>query len=340
MNAHKDSASGPVEVGEGTFRYRVVENWPSLPADFDLVEVASVATDSRGRVYLFNRGQHPVAVFNSEGELLDTWGEDGFARAHGLTIGPDDALYCVDDLDHTLKKFSTDGRLLMTVGERGRFSDTGATTVDYRDIIRSGPPFNFPTNVALDSAGDLYVADGYGNARIHKFSATGELMFSWGEPGSGPGEFQIPHGIAIDGKGLVYVADRENSRIQRFSPNGRFVDEWTDVARPCDLFIGEDGTVYVAELGFRAGIWPGSEPYPPRATGGRVSIFDSNGRLRSQWGGGENPCAPGDFFAPHGLCVDAIGDIYVSEVTVSAGGNRGLVSRDCHCIQKFERLPA
>jgi DNA-binding beta-propeller fold protein YncE len=317
----------------------VASDWPALPAGMDLVEVTGVATDSLGRVYVFNRGQHPVAIFSAQGDFISSWGESVFVRPHGITIGPDDAVYCVDDLDHTVKKFTPEGQLILTLGTSGQFSDTGATTVDFRNIQRAGPPFNFPTNLAISATGDLYIADGYGNARIHRFSGDGELLTSWGEPGSGPGQFHVPHGIAIDQQGTVYVADRENSRLQMFTANGEFLNEWTSIARPCQVFIDGHSNVYVAELGYRAGMWPGTHPPTPTATGGRMSIFDLNGRLLARWGGGDHPCAPGDFFAPHDVWVDSRGDIYVGEVTMSAGGNRGLVDPHCHCLQKFVRLP-
>jgi DNA-binding beta-propeller fold protein YncE len=276
-----------------------------------------------------------VVVLSRDGEFLHSWGEGAFQRAHGITIGPDDMVWCVDDYDHTVKKFSTDGLLQGTLGVSGRFSDTGATTVDFRTIRRSGPPFNFPTNLAIGPAGDLYVSDGYGNARVHRFSPDGRLIASWGEPGGEPGHFRIPHGIAVDPQGRAYVADRENSRIQRFSSEGDYLDEWSDVARPCEVFVDRCGIVYVAELGYRAGMWPGTTAPHHGATGGRVSIFDGEGRLLARFGGGDNPCAPGDFFAPHDIWVDSRGDLYVSEVVMSAGGNRGMVSRDCHTVQKF-----
>ena len=333
--AGENLANESVEVGDGAFRYRVSEDWPRLPADWDWVEVAGVAIDSQDRVFVFNRGSHPVAVFSPEGELLDTWGEQVIARAHGITIGPDDVVYCVDDLDHTVKGFSATGELLLTLGTSGQSSDTGATTVDYRTIRRAGRPFNFPTNLAVAPHGDLYVTDGYGNARVHQFSAEGEFKRSWGEPGSGPGQFQVPHGIAVDRQGIVYVADRENSRVQLFSAGGQYLSQWSHIARPCQVFIDRDDNVFVAELGYRAGMWPGTEPPSPSATGGRVSVLDLHGNRIAQWGGGDDPCAPGDFFAPHDICCDSRGSVYVGEVIQSAGGNRGLVSPSCHCLQKF-----
>jgi DNA-binding beta-propeller fold protein YncE len=331
--------SGPAGASTGDcrdFGYQADDRWAKLPPGWGWQEVAGVAADSQDRVYVFSRGEHPVMVFAPDGALLGSWGEGLFARPHGITIGPDDAVWCTDDCDHTVRKFTSGGTLLLTLGESGRASDTGATSMDYRTIIRAGPPFHYPTNLAVAPGGELYVSDGYGNARVHKFSPEGRLLLSWGAPGAGPGQFHLPHGIAVDRDGTVYVADRENSRVQLFTPEGEYLAEWTDVARPCQVFVATDN-VYVAELGFRAGMWPGTAAGAD-APGGRVSVFDRQGGLLARWGGGRNPCAPGDFFAPHGICVDPRGDVYVGEVVMSGGGNRGLVSPDCHALQKFIRV--
>ena len=324
-------------VGPERFLYEADAAWERRPEGYAWLEAVAVAVDSRDRVYVFHRGERPVMVFDRDGSYLHAWGEGLFARPHGVTIAPDDSVWCVDDFDHTCRKFSPAGELLMTLGTSGKPSDTGATSVDYRTILRAGPPFHFPTNLAIAPSGEIYVADGYGNARIHHFSPDGRLLQSWGSPGAGLGEFHVPHGIAIDRRGIVYVADRENSRIQRFSPDGVFVDEWTDVARPCQVAFDADENVYVAELGYRAGMWPGTSAPSPQATGGRVSVFDPSGNLLARWGGGDNPTATGDFFAPHGIAVDSRGDVYVAEVAMSAGGNRGLVDPTCHTLQKFTR---
>ncbi|HKB06074.1 MAG TPA: peptidyl-alpha-hydroxyglycine alpha-amidating lyase family protein [Gemmataceae bacterium] len=321
------------------FGYAADDRWAKLPPGITWREVAAVATDSRDRVFVFNRGEHPLLVFDPDRNLLASWGEGLFIRPHGLTIGPDDSVYCTDDQAHVVHKFTPDGRLRFTLGTKGQPSDTGATSIDFRTIRQSGPPFHYPTNLALSPAGDLYVADGYGNARVHVFDPTGRLRFSWGEPGGGLGQFRIPHGIAIAPDGTVYVADRENSRVQLFTPDGRHLTEWTDVARPTQVCIDRAGDVYVSELGYRAGMWPGTTAPYPDAPGGRMSVFDPSGRLKARWGGGRDPCAAGDFFAPHDVCVDSHGNIYVAEVVWSAGGNRGLVPADCHALQKFTRRP-
>jgi len=317
------------------FGFEPDDRWAKLPPEITWPEVAAVATDSRDRVYVFNRGKVPVLIFDPDGTLLASWGQGLFARPHGLTIGPDNAVYCTDDQGHVVSKFTSDGHLLWSLGTKDRPSDTGATSIDFRTITHAGPPFHYPTNLAVSPEGELYISDGYGNARVHKFAADGRLLFSWGEPGTGPGQFRVPHGITVDRDGTVFLADRENSRVQLFAPDGRYLSEWTDLARPSQVFIDRSGDVFVAELGFRAGMWPGTTlPYPD-APGGRLSVFDRTGRLRARWGGGEDPCAPGDFFAPHDVCVDSRGNVYVAEVVWSAGANRGQVAADCHSLQKF-----
>jgi DNA-binding beta-propeller fold protein YncE len=320
------------------FRSRVDENWPRFPGDGPDGEAVAVACDSRGRVFVFLRGPRPVQVFEPDGTFAAAWGEGLFLRPHGIFIGPDDTVYCADDFDHTVRAFTPEGRLQLTLGTSGSPSDTGATSTDYRTIRRAGAPFHYPTNLAVGPAGDLYVADGYGNARIHRFAPDGRLLQSWGEPGSGPGQFHIPHGLAVARDGTILVADRENSRVQLFSADGAYRGEWTDVARPCQVAIDREGCIFVAELGFRAGRWPGTGSAEPGAPGGRVSVFDLGGRLQARWGGGDNPCAPGDFFAPHGIWVDGHGAVYVAEVALSAGGRAGLVPKSCHTLQKFVRL--
>ncbi len=341
MSTHEaKTTDSPPIVGDGAFRYRAVAGWAQLPPGWNFVDAVGVATDSKGNVLVFNRGGHPVIVFDRDGRFLRSWGEGQFVRPHGITIGPDDAVYCVDDFDHTVHKYTLDGQRLFTLGTSGQRSDTGATTIDYRNIRRAAGPFNLPTNLALAPNGEMYISDGYGNARVHRFSPDGQWMASWGEPGAGPGQFHVPHGIAVDRHATVYVADRENSRLQLFSAAGEYVAEWTDVARPCQVFIDAADNVFVAELGYRAGMFPGNEPPPGSPTGGRASVFDSVGKLQARWGGGDNPCTPGDFFAPHDVWVDRFGDLYIGEVTYSAGGNRGLVPADCPPLQKFIRIPS
>lgn len=336
--------------GNGEYRYTLVEGWEQLPRGWTHADVAGVATDAEDRVYLFTRLTARVIVYDRDGRSVRSWGEDVFqdrplASPHGITIGPDGAVWCVDDGNHTVKKFTPDGEPLLTLGNPGMPSDTGyvgpqpgiSGSTLLGTIRRGGPPFNCPTNLAFAPSGDFYVSDGYGNARVHHFSADGSLIDSWGQPGTGPGQFNLPHGIGVHQDGRVFVADRENDRIQIFSPDGVYLDEWLDVQRPTHLLVGADGVVHVAELWRRVGevsqrLGPATVNYP-----GRISVLGRDGGVLARWRGG-NPCDPGSLCAPHGLAIDSRGDLYVGEVTHAFAVSRGAVPPDCHTFQKFARV--
>jgi sugar lactone lactonase YvrE len=323
--------------GTGAFTYEVATGWERLPAGWAHGDVADVAVDSRGRVYIFNRGEHPVIVYESDGTFVGSWGEGKFTKPHGITIGPDDSVYCVDDGAHAVYKYTTAGQLLLTLGSPGIPCDNGYVLGQYLSVNASGPPFNRPTALAVGPNGDLYVTDGYGNARVHCFSSKGDLTFSWGEPGEGPGQFHIPHSITLTPANHLLVADRENSRIQQFDLSGAYLGEWTDTCRPDGVAVDRDGYVYVCDLGLRAGRYPTT---PPRTHGdppSRMSVFSPTGELLTRWGS-TDPCIPGSFFAAHGIAIDSAGDIYVVEVNYTGGGNAGLIPLDCHTVQKFVRI--
>ncbi len=323
-------------VGVGRFTYRVDEGWEQLPPGWDHLDVAGVAVDSQDQVYVFNRGAHPVIVYDRAGNFLRAWGEGVIASAHGITIGPDDAVYCVDVAGHSVRKFTTRGELELTIGTPGVPSETGATT-DYRTITHGGAPFHRPTNLAISRGGNLYVSDGYLNARVHCFDPNGVLLFSWGEPGNGPGQFNLPHALAIGDDDRVFVADRENSRLQIFDLEGHYLTEWVGINRPDDLAIDREGNVFVLELGQRAGLFPFMPPSTPQVAHARLSVFDRLGNPLARWGSAD-PCSPGSFVAPHGICIDSHGDLDVGEVNWAGGGNRGDVPSDCHTLQKFVRI--
>ena len=322
------------ELGDGKFRYRVVPEWGQLPDGFVFGDVVGLATDSKDRAYIFNRGDHPVVVLDRDGRFIQSWGEGQFVRPHGICIGADDSVYCTDDVDHTVRKYSLDGRLLLKLGTSGQSSDSGINGWNYLSIQRAAPPFHLPTNLAVAPDGTLVISDGYGNARIHRFSAEGKLLHSWGAPGSGPGQFNLPHGIAVDRNGRVYVADRENSRVQIFSPDGEFIDQLTDLVRPTEVFIDPPGNILITEFGWHAGIFPW-HVLPAHRPFGRVSIYDADTRLLARWGGGSDPTAPGQFFAPHDVWMDRAGDVYITEVLSSGGFKRADYGREGHLLQKF-----
>jgi streptogramin lyase len=321
-----------------TPRYEVVAGWEQLPDGYTHLDVVGVAVDSRDRLFLLGRQQPRVLIYERDGTFVGSWGEGMFTeRTHGLTIAPDDSVFIVDEGEQVVYKFTPAGELLLTIGNKGVASDTGYDGQSLESIVRGGPPFNRPTNVAVAPNGELYVSDGYGNARVHRFSATGELLGSWGEPGNGPGQFNLSHGVAVAPDGRVFVADRENDRIQIFAPDGAYLTEWRQVQRPTNVAFGADGRVYVSELWRRAGETSMLHGLIPDDRPGRACVLDLDGNVLARWGGPDR-CAPGSFVAPHDICVDSHGDVYVGEVAWTFGVKPGHVPAGCHSLQKFRLI--
>jgi hypothetical protein len=292
-------------LGSGEFRYRVEPQWGQLPDGWDFGDVGGVAVDAKDQVYVFNRGAHPMVVFDRDGAFLRSWGEGIFRKPHGLFMAPDQTLWCTDDGDHSVRHCTLDGEVLLTIGTPGRPAPW-----------MGGEPFHRCTHTAMSPAGDLYVSDGYGNARIHKYDPSGRRLLSWGEPGTRPGEFNLPHNIHCDDDGWVYVADRENHRVQVFDGNGRYETQWNNLHRPSAMYMprGKCQVCYLGECG----------PYlrtnrGARNMGPRISIVANDGSLLSQLG--VEPAAgtgPGQFMSPHSIAADSRGDLYVGEVSVTA----------------------
>jgi DNA-binding beta-propeller fold protein YncE len=316
-----------VILGFGEFRYRVAEGWGELPAGWKYGDVAAVGVDRHDNVYVFNRGPHPMIVYDSEGRFLRSWGEGIFSRPHGLHMGPDDTVYLTDDGDHTVRHCSLNGKVLLTIGVPGRPAP-----------YMSNEPFHRCTHTAHSPTGEIYVSDGYGNACVHKFSPSGRLLFSWGESGSDPGQFNIVHNVCCDDDGWVFIADRENHRIQVFDGNGKYETQWINLHRPCGLYMppGREQLCYVGELG-------PSLPVNKEAPnlGPRVSILNSKGETLVRLGHMKAGEAPGQFIAPHGITVDSRGDIYVGEVSNAMWPTIGRPldpPRELRCLQKLVRV--
>lgn len=273
-------------VGTGQYTYEVIEQWGSLPAGMSFGPMSAVAADSQGRIYAFQRKDPPVLVFDREGTYLDSWGDSAIADPHGFFIGPDDVVYLTDRDDHVALRFTLDGKPLGVLGQRGQPSDTGCEE-DGGRVVRAAGPFNKPTEMVVAPSGELYVTDGYRNSRVHRFSADGRLIDSWGSPGKhAPGKFHLPHSLWIDERGEVYVCDRENNRIQVFSPSGKYLTHWDDIHRPTDIYMDAQDRVYISDL----------KP--------TVTIMDKKGTVIARW---DSPMG-------HGLWVDPEGDIYLADV--------------------------
>jgi sugar lactone lactonase YvrE len=280
-------------VGSGAHTYRVEEDWCKPPPGVDPM-AASVTVDSKDRVYCFSRQrEHPVVVFDRDGSFLRSWGAGLFAFPHTIRADEHDNLWLVDRDHGQMFYFTPEGALLRTIGTRGMRSDTGVAADDFRSdaylrVTHGGGPFNLPTDIALTPAGEMFISDGYGNARVHKFAADGTYLFSWGEPGTGPMQFNLPHGVWLDRRGRVLVADRENDRVQIFDQQGALLEIWpTDLIGPAFFYVDADDVVYI-----------------PEHNGGLVSVLTVDGERLARWGD------PG-FRSCHGIWGDSHGYLYV-----------------------------
>jgi hypothetical protein len=294
-------------VGEGDWTYEPVLGWAKLPPGWSFKEIGAVGVDRQDNVYVFNRGEHPMMVFDANGNFLKSWGEGVFPRAHGLHMGPDDTVWLTDDGDHTVRQCTLDGKILLEIGIPGRPAP-----------YMSNLPFHRCTHTALSPKGELYVSDGYGNAAVHKFSPGGKLLKSWGGPGTDPGEFNIVHNIVCDDAGWVYVADRENHRVQVFDGEGRYETQWNNMHRPCALFMPK-GCMHclIGELGAGMSVNRNMPNIGPR-----ITVVDRQGRRVARIGSTKGPgLGPDEFIAPHGITMDSRGDIYVGEVSWTNWGN-------------------
>ena len=304
-----------VKLGQGAHTYLNDTEWARPPAGVGWNEIAGVAIGSDDRVYVFARGDHPVIVFESDGTFVTSWGQGLFANPHAITLGPDNTFYTTDHFGHAIRQVTSDGEVLMTIGE------PGVATAPH-----SGSPFNMPTDVAVDpGTGDLLISDGYKNSAVHRFSADGEHIMSWGGPGVDPGEFSIPHNIAVDSDGFVYVADRENHRIQVFDGRGNFQAQYNNVHRPCTIRIGSDGLLYVGELGFGMTV---NREVPN--IGPRMSVLTRSGERVAKVGHLGFGLDPGQMTAPHALAVDSRGDVYLGEVAATA--SRGWIDESAEIL--------
>lgn len=291
-------------VGTGDFKYAVEPGWAKMPDDWILADVGGIGVDKRDQVYVFNRGNHPMTVFDRSGNITRSWGEGQFKRPHAVHLAPDETIYCADEGDHVIRRCTLDGEVLSTLGTPGEPAEEF-----------SGKPFNRCTQTALTPDGDILVADGYGNARVHKFAPDGRWKLSWGDFGTDPGQFNVVHNIACDADGFVYIADRENYRIQVFDTDGKFVTQWNNLFRPCGLLMHgtRNPIFFVGELGPFLAI---NRRFPN--IGPRISILDHQGRLLGRLGAPHAGVQDGAFIAPHTLAIDSHGDLYLGEVSYSA----------------------
>ena len=262
-----------VSAQSGT--YKVDANWARLPAGTTWNGNTSwITADGKGQVVVLVRTAPYFRVLTRDGALVKTFGDDGlFQSAHSVTVDGQGFLWVTDSAAHVVQKFSADGRLLMTLGKKGVAGDNTS-----KDL------FNQPNHVAIAPEGDIYVSDGYVNARIVHFSKDGQFVrIIGGVKGSEPGLLQLPHGVALDSQGRILVNDSDNQRVSVFDKGGRFVEVWPYPSRG-GIAVAADDTVYISDV--NAGI---------------VNIV-KNGKLIDSVAAER----------AHGMGIDTDGSIYVS----------------------------
>jgi streptogramin lyase len=298
-------------VGQGKYRYRVHWDWQRAPEHVE-VRACAVAVDAQDRVYCFNRNKdHPVVIFNPDGSFAGSWGAGLFQFPHAIRFDKDDNVWLTDEHYGQFFKFTKDGRLLQTIGERDARSDTGVPNDDYsstawKHVTHGGAPFNLPTDIIQAPDGSYFMSDGYGNARVHKFSKDLKLVKSWGEPGTGPSQFNLPHGLWIDRRGRLLVADRENDRVPVFDQDGNLLSIWpTELIGVAFFYVDDDDIVYI-----------------PEHNAGRISLVTLDGELLARWGDEIHR-------STHGIWCDSHKNIYAVQP-----GEWGRIRR----VVKYERL--
>ena len=287
--------------------YKQVE-WPTPPTSaagapgaWNFIQVVSVAVTPRGTILVLHRGAHPIMEFEATGALVRSWGDGMFSEgkvaaipesywtadkshysavygpagcdscgAHSVRIDPEGNVWVVDASGHVVYKLNADGKETMRLGSRG-VSGTGQNT------------FNLPTDVAFAPNRDIYVSDGYGSARIVRFSHDGKYLAQWGRRGKGPGEFGLPHNLVIDKRGRVYVTDRDNQRIEVFDGDGKFLAEWATNSGVSGLAITNDDRIWTGEV-----------------------LRDLDGKVLERL-----PANPGG----HGVAVTPSGDVYIAQLS-------------------------
>ena len=253
-------------------------------AGWELGMISWIAAGDEGLIYLLQRGDRadPVIALDRTGRVVRSWGRGMYATPHSIRVDPNGNVWTADARTSRVLKFAPDGTLLMEIAVGGQPEDCDGN-------------FCGTTDVAFGPDGQVFIADGYRNARILRYTQDGRKVGEWGRPGTGPGEFRLPHSIAVDEDAIVYVADRENGRIQRFDRDGTFLGEWPDYGKTFSLDLAP-GAVW---LGSRHRNEPNISPpgwliQVDRVTGKVLGYVDATGiHGIDATGSGELLLAPG-----------------------------------------------
>lgn len=315
-----------------------VADYPKLPPGVNFGEVAGVAVNSKGHVFVFTRSNSasgpayaPTAAqlleFGPKGEFVGEVGKGLYAWsfAHSVRIDRDDNIWAIDKGSDMVVKFNPAGRVMWVFGRRKESADDEAKAWEHVDppLAAADGLFRQPTDVAWDSSGNIYISDGYINSRVAKFDKNGDWVKSWGTKGTAPGQFVIPHAIAIDRNNNVYVGDRSNRRIQVFDtegkflrmftidvppdPNSRSVNGKTPTSQRLAQVIGAPNSLCITP-GQNQVLFVGESTYPGRVfkvslDGKVLGVIGRSGRQLKQFSGA------------HALACPSENEVYVAETS-------------------------
>ena len=270
--------------------YVAVPSAVTLPDGVTMGATAAVAFDANGHLWVLTRGAVAFFEFDDKGTYIRSFGDKLFTRAHGLRIDREGNLWAGDVGAHTVRKFSRDGQVLLTIGTAGEAGEWNEAAGSHK--------LNQPNDVAVAGNGDIFIVQGHtpgpkGDARVLKFDKTGRFLTQWGGKGTAPGQFEVAHGIAIDAKGLLWIADRENQRIQLFDQAGTFVREMKYAGLPCAMDIGRE---YV---------------YMVNGFAGQVVRMDLAGKVLAVVG--RPGTGPGEFGEAHFIAVSPAQELFVAD---------------------------
>ena len=212
--------------------YVVDPQWPERPTSMPWADVPGIAVDAQDQVWVFTRAVPPVQVYDAKGKFVRAWGDEAIKGAHHIKFDPEGNVWLAVYASHVVQKYTPEGKLLLTIGTYGKPG-------------RDQTHLDKPTDMAVTPAGDVFISDGYGNARVVHFDRAGKYVKEWGALGSKPGQFSIPHAIALDSQGRLYVADRNNARVQVFDQSGKLLDVWNNLVVPWGFCMTKDDELWV-----------------------------------------------------------------------------------------------
>jgi DNA-binding beta-propeller fold protein YncE len=295
--------------------YEAVPNFFKIPDGLYLGEVLGVATDSKGHVFLYTRGNHTrLFEFEKDGKFMREIGDNlyAFEMAHGVRVDKNDNIWAVDEGTNMIVEFNQLGRVIFTLGSK---PDSGKgwafQTPKFNDPVPPAQPyiFNRPTDIAWDPQGNFFIADGYGNSRVAKYDKNGTFIKSVGEKGKAPGQLNLPHAIAADAAGNVYVGDRSNSRVQIFDDDLNLKKVVDNVGAPWAMCIsgGPHQYLYVSNSN------PDNNDSRMIAVSGEIYKMELDGTVIGKFG--KPGKLPGEFATVHSLDCRNENEIYTAEIT-------------------------